>query len=197
VDLFLDITLGIGLALAAGLRPFLPALLAGALGSARLGVDFTHTSYSFLQSSGFLLAVTAGLVTLVVAELVVGAERLQSGPVAAALSGIALGIGALLFAGVLSQHGDAGWPGLPAGLVCAALAQTVSHGLLERTRGRLTDASARRALPVYAEAASVALAALVVLAPPLSLIVLVALARLALAARRRDGERYAGLRILR
>ena len=197
MDLFLDITLGIGLALAAGLRPFGPALLTGALASGALGVDFRGTSYDFLQSSGFLLAVTAGLVALVLAELVLGAERVESGPGGAALSGIALGIGALLFAGALCQHGDPGWPGLPAGLLCAALAQSVSRGLLARTRARLPDKQSQRALPVYVESASLALAALVVLAPPLSLIALAAFVRLWLAARGGDGDRYAGLRILR
>lgn len=197
MDLFLDITLGVGLALAAGLRPFLPALVAGALASAQLGIDLDHTPYRFLTSPGFLLAVTGGLAALVLAELVLGADRLERGPLGAAVSGIALGIGALLFAGVLSQHGDIGWPGLPAGLLCAALAQSVARGLLARTRRRLPDEQSRRALPVYAESAALVLAALSVLAPPLSLIALAAVARLAFAARRRDGERYAGLRILR
>src|SRR5438270_626501 len=56
--LFFYIGLGIGLAAACGLRPFLPVLLAGALGSANvLGVDFPAGSYHFLESSWWLLIV--------------------------------------------------------------------------------------------------------------------------------------------
>ena len=142
------------------------------------GLDFGHAHYEFLQSAGFLIVVAAGLVALVVAELVLGAGAFEDGPAAPAISGVALGIGALLFAGALCQHGDPGWPGLPAGLLCAALAQSVSRGLLKRTRARLPDRQSRRALPVYAEAASLALAAIVVLAPPLSLLALAAFVRL-------------------
>ncbi len=54
--LFFYIGLGLGLAVACGLRPFLPVLLAGALGSAgALGVDFPAGSYHFLESSWWLL----------------------------------------------------------------------------------------------------------------------------------------------
>ena len=50
--LFLDICQGLGLGAAAGVRPFLPALLTGALASGDLGVDFDGTKYRFLESSG-------------------------------------------------------------------------------------------------------------------------------------------------
>src|SRR5213079_2560798 len=45
VDLALAIAQGIGLALACGIRPFLPALLAGALAAANLGIDFGGTDF--------------------------------------------------------------------------------------------------------------------------------------------------------
>jgi hypothetical protein len=50
---------------------------------------------------------------------------------------------------------------------------------------------------LYAEGAAVLLAALSVVAPPLGLVGLLALGYLWLAGRRREGEKYAGLRILR
>src|SRR5690348_5554364 len=66
------IGLGLGLALAAGVRPFLPALLAGALASSEvLGVSFPSGSYHFLQAGWWLLAVTAVLVLSYAAQLVV------------------------------------------------------------------------------------------------------------------------------
>jgi hypothetical protein len=197
MDLFLDITLGLGLALAAGVRPFLPVLLAGALAGADLGVDFDHTGYAFLESAPFLIAVGAAYVLTLAGEAALGPERLESGSLGAALAGLSLGLGALLFAGALGQHGDAAWPGLIGGLGAAALAQAAVRQVLPGARRRLADAVARRALPVYLDGAALLTAAAAVLAPPVSLLVLAALARLVLAGRRREGERYAGLRILR
>ena len=65
MDLALAIAQGIGLALACGIRPFLPALLAGALASANLGLDFGGTDFVFLERSWFLLAVVVLLVVVV------------------------------------------------------------------------------------------------------------------------------------
>ncbi|MDP9345715.1 MAG: DUF4126 family protein, partial [Actinomycetota bacterium] len=61
----LDILQGMGVSAAAGLRPFLPTLAVGGLATADLGVDFDGTSFSFLESPWFLLAVTAALVVSV------------------------------------------------------------------------------------------------------------------------------------
>nr|MBA3327072.1 hypothetical protein [Solirubrobacterales bacterium] len=68
--------------------------------------------------------------------------------------------------------------------------------LLARTRARL-DADARAALPVYADGCALVLAALVVVAPPVAIVALGFLAFLLMRGRRREGEKYAGLRILR
>src|SRR5215204_2857768 len=68
MTLFLAICLGIGLALGVGLRPFLPALLVGALASADVGIDFDGTDLSFLEDPYFLLALLAGVIFLVIAE---------------------------------------------------------------------------------------------------------------------------------
>ena len=53
------------------------------------------------------------------------------------------------------------------------------------------------ALPVYAEGAALAAAGLSILFPPLAVIVIAALVWLLAGGRRRAGEKYAGLRILR
>jgi hypothetical protein len=63
-------------------------------------------------------------------------------------------------------------------------------------RARL-DADAAAAVPLYAEAAAILLAALSVVAPPVGVIGLLLLGWLLLAGRRREGQKYAGLRILR
>src|SRR3954447_20296258 len=57
IALFMDIGQGAGTAGASGGRPFLPALLAGALARGDDGIDFSGTDYSFLESEWFLLVV--------------------------------------------------------------------------------------------------------------------------------------------
>ena len=116
---FFYIGLGAGLAAACGLRPFLPALLAGALASAgALGVSFSADPFQFLQSSWWLLVVTVTLVLAYAAQILLrlaptldpAAPANRPDPLAAALAGIAYGTGALLFAGTLAAHHDAWWP---------------------------------------------------------------------------------------
>jgi hypothetical protein len=68
--------------------------------------------------------------------------------------------------------------------------------LFTRTRARL-DAEAAAALPVYAEGVAALLAALSILIPPVSVFAVGFLVWLLLGGRRREGEKYAGLRILR
>ena len=68
--------------------------------------------------------------------------------------------------------------------------------LFARVRRRL-DAEAAGALPLYAEGAALVAAGLSILFPPLALLVVAALAWLLTGGRRREGEKYAGLRVLR
>jgi LysM repeat protein len=65
MSLFMDIGQGAGLSGASGVRPFLPALLAGGLARGDTGLDFDGTSFSFLESPYFLLAVlVVGVIAL-------------------------------------------------------------------------------------------------------------------------------------
>jgi len=196
MDTLLDILTGLGLAAAAGFRPFLPALAAGAFASANLALDFDGTDLAFLESPGWLLAAVVGLVAAVAVQRKLTADRMDHGPLGAALSGIALGVGALLFAGALADHSDTWWPGLIGGAICAVLAFLATRDLLARTRSRL-DAEAAAALTLYAEGAGLITAIVAILAPPLSLVALGGLIWLLVGSRRRQGEKYAGLRILR
>ncbi len=207
---FFYIGLGLGLAAACGLRPFLPLLLAGALGSAGvLGVGFGSAgdAYHFLQTDWWLLVVTVALVLAYALQLSLGFEpttdvsapRTQRvDPLAASIGGLSTGAGALLFAGTLAAHGDASWPGLIGGAGAAALAQYASGPVIARARRRLPDRAAREAVTVYLDAASLLLAALVALVHPLGYVALALLAWFAWRGRARGGDdRYAGLRILR
>jgi hypothetical protein len=209
VHLVFDILTGIGVAAAVGIRPFLAALVVGVLAAANVEIHFNGTTYSFLQRWPFLLAlvVLAFLATLL--ERQIGrAKAPPSGaadhsilrsPEGIALALCSLALGALLFAGSLSARGSehyVAWPGWIGGVLCAAVGLFATRPLFARARARL-DAQAAGAVSLYAEGAAVLLAALSVVAPPVGVIGLVALGWLWLAGRRREGQKYAGLRILR
>jgi hypothetical protein len=196
MTLFLAICLGIGLALAVGLRPFLPALLACSLARGDAGIDFEHTDVAFMEQPAFLLALLIGVIVLVAMERRRGPEHVSSGPFGAAVAGIGLALGALLFGGALEDHDYAFGVGIVAGIACAALAEAAARGFFESTRRRL-DREAAATLPFYAEVAGLVLAGLSVLAPPVSLVALAFLAWLLVQQRRRAGRKFAGLRILR
>jgi hypothetical protein len=197
--LFFDIGTGAGLAGATGVRPFLPPLLAGTLARGDAGIDFEDTDWSFLESPGFLL----GLLVLVV--LAYAAERSGSNrappagdrtALAIAEGVIGLVLGALLFAGAMADGGEESWIGLVAGPVCAALGWLAVGGLLDRARARLQGGAATL-LGVYAEVAALLIAAAAIFLPPVSYLVLVAFVVLLFGGRRREGQKYAGLRVLR
>jgi hypothetical protein len=200
------IGLGAGLAAACGLRPFLPVLLAGALASSKaLGVSFGGSSFHFLSHSWWLLVVVIALVLayalqilLKLAPVIDPSQRGKGAdPLAASLTGLGYGAGALLFGGTLAAHGDASWPGILGGFLIVGLAQRSLWPVIVRARARLSDTGAREALTVYLDAAAVVLAALVAVLHPLGYVALVALAWFAWRGRGRGDEKYAGLRILR
>jgi hypothetical protein len=193
---FFDIGLGLGLAAACGLRPYLPALLAGALGSgAALGVGFGGGHFRFLQAGWWLLAVAVVLAGTYLLQLRVSSERFGASSVMVAAH--ALAVGALLFAGTLAHHHDAWWPGLIGGAAAAALARAAVVPVIEGARSRLADRAAREALTVYVDGGSLALAALVSLLHPLGYLVPLLLAWLLLRARTRARTKYGGLRTMR
>jgi Domain of unknown function (DUF4126) len=203
MSLFLDIGTGAGLASSTGIRPYLPPLLAGGLARGDVGIDFDGTDFRFLESTAFLAAVVAlGVVAFLV-------ERRSAGRAAAAKDGrpardpfdflaglIGMGLGALLFAGVLADNGNEVWIGLLLGPFCALLAWIAVGGLVERVRTRL-EADQAALLTAYADFAALVLAAIAVFVPPLGYLAIPAFIVLLLGGRRREGQKYAGLRILR
>ncbi|MGI8573376.1 MAG: DUF4126 family protein [Solirubrobacteraceae bacterium] len=196
MHLVFDIFTGVGLAAAVGIRPFLPALAAGALAAGDVEIHFGGTEFSFLQSAGFLLAIAVAAVLLVLAERRFGAEPIEKESLRLPLGAVAVALGALLFAGSLARGHYAAWPGIVGGVLCAAVAILATAPLLARVRARL-DREAAGTLSAYAEGVALLLAVLSVVAPPVGLIGFVWLVWLALAGRRREGQKYAGLRILR
>ena len=194
MHLVFDIFQGIGVAAAIGVRPFLPALVTGALAAGNVELHFTHTNYSFLQGVPFLLAMAVCVALgLVIATRLGAANRT---PVETVIGVVSLALGALFFAGSLARGHYAAWPGLIGGVVCAAVGIAASLPLLRRVRARL-DAEAAGALPLLAEGVAAFAAGLSVIAPPVGVIVLGLLIWFIAAGRRRGEQKYAGLRILR
>jgi len=196
MDFILDLLQGAGLAAAIGIRPFLPVLLAGALATADLGLDFDGTDFAFLESWPFLLAAVILVGALDMVGRRAGRDAVDRPPLLYAVAGIALLLGALVAAGSVADRSDAWWVGAVVGLVCAALGFQASRSLFARVRRRL-DEQAAAALPVYAEGTALAAAGVSILFPPLAVLVLGGLVWLLSGGRRRAGEKYAGLRILR
>jgi hypothetical protein len=199
------IGLGIGLAAACGLRPFLPVLLAGILASSSaLGLSFADAPFRFLMAGWWLAIVAATLVLAYVLQLAFHLAPMidpndraaRNDPLAASITGLSFGAGALLFGGTLAAHGDSPWPGVFGGLLVVGLALRASGPVILGARARLPDRAAREALTIYLDAAALLFAALVCLLHPLGYVLLVLLAVLLVRTRRRAGEKYAGLRIL-
>jgi len=197
MDFLLDLLQGAGLAAAIGIRPFLPVLLAGALASADVGLDFDGTDFGFLESWLFLFAV---LVLVVVLDMVgrrAGRDAPDRPPLLYALAALALVLGTLLAAASVADHyASDWWAGAIAGLACAALGFQAARSLFGRVRRRL-DEQAANALPVWAEGAALIAAGASILFPPLAILVIAGLVWLLAGGRRRADEKYAGLRILR
>jgi hypothetical protein len=195
MHLFLDICQGLGLAAAAGIRPFFPAFVAGIYATANWGVNFDDTSFAFLESGVWIGCVAALMVLSFVLR-----RMGEDGPSDAAIGGVGIGLGALLFAGTLDDHGHDALGVIVAALIggalVAALGQAVYRTLAGRTAQRL-DEQARNALPLWFDGVAGVLAALSVAAPPISLAVLPLLAWLVVSGRRREGGKHAGLRTLR
>jgi drug/metabolite transporter (DMT)-like permease len=176
-------------------RPFLPPLLAGALARGDIGLDFSGTSYDFLESPGFLLAVLA----LAVLAYALDRRRRDAGPREPAtllLAGVALVLGALLFAGSLAEGNRESWPGLLAGVACAALGYAAVAMLFARAQRRV-DRGGAGLLSVYADLIALALAGLAIALPPVGLAALVAFAVLLVRSRAGGDRKYEGLRVLR
>ena len=196
MDFILDLLQGAGLAAAIGIRPFLPVLLAGALASADLGLDFDGTDFAFLETWPFLLGSLVLVVALDFAGRRAGRDAAERAPLLYALLALALVLGALEAAGSVADRSDEWWVGLGVGAACAALGFQAARSLFSRVRRRL-DEQAAGALPVYAEGAALGAAGLSILFPPLAVLVIGGLMWLLAGGRRRAGEKYAGLRILR
>lgn len=192
MDLFLAISKGIGISLATGVRTFQVPLFVGLMARANAGIDFEHTGYSFLEAWPWI-----GLM----AALAVGAWLLDRSRVEvpdAAWVVISMGLGAVLFAGALEDEDYFGTGGLLPGMVCALIGFAAAHvflgGATERLQARGEGAGTIRTLR---DIAAIAIAALALFVPPVSYLALAFCGWVLIARRRRDAQKFEGLRILR
>ena len=195
MHLVFDIFQGIGVAAAVGVRPFLPAAVAGGLAAGDVELTFHHTDFGFLQQPIFIVAMVLAAIVFAVLEWRTGRPRALTA-LTALLAVAALVAGALLCGGAIARGHHADWIGIAAGLVAAAVGIAATQPLLARVRSRL-DEDTRGMLPALAEIAAAIGAGLSIVAPPIGVILVAALVWLLVAGRGRSEQKYAGLRILR
>ena len=147
-------------------------------------MNFSGGDFAFLESIPFIAV-------LVVIAIVSHAVRLPPPLLVAA----AVALGALLFAGSLTEGGREGWVGLPLGAACAALAWYASARFFARARARLGEEGGF--LAAYGDLIALSIAIVAVVIPPLSFGALGAFLLLLLRGRQQEGRKYEGLRILR
>jgi hypothetical protein len=209
MDLALAICQGLGLALAIGIGGPIAALFASMMGSIQVGFNPDGTDYGFLTATWFLVTLLAFAVLTVLAR----GRDVARIPVVLLLAAA----GALAFAASLAEEGETAWPGLIVGALVTGATALVSSDVLDgairrakaagATRGGLSrdpgnqdgspEADAANVLIVAFTVAGVIVAALALLVPPVSLIAAIAIIAVALGRRRKAGEKYEGLRILR
>lgn len=199
---FADIGQGTGLATTSGARPFLAVITTGVLAHEDVGVDFTGTDWSWMESWLFLGILAALYIVFWIMdreqknELIrPGGRAMEASPTYPVFCAVA---GALLFAGTLADHGHASWPGLVAGAVVGFIGYLALGLLFMRANQRLFAAGDPGVvLGLGRDLLVIALTVVCVLADPVGYVVLAAALVLMVTARRREGEKYEGLRVLR
>jgi hypothetical protein len=194
MDLFLAICQAAGLALAVGIGGPLAALFIVVMASLEAGIDPRGTDFEFIGEPWFATVVFAITVILTLARRREVSLRMP-------LIVFAAAFGAIAGAASLAEEGEPAAIGLLAGALAGAgsalLAGDVLSGAQRRSASSAEGASTAATLDLIFALAGIGAAALALFVPPASLALLIALAVLASGRRRRAGEKYEGLRILR
>jgi hypothetical protein len=166
------------------------------------GIDFSGTDWSWMESWVFIGILAALFIAFWVMDrqgkseaIRPGGRAMEAAPPYPFFCAVA---GALLFAGSLADGGETAWPGLVGGAVVGFLGYLALGRLFMRANQRLFAAGDPGVvLGLGRDALTIALTVLVVLVDVVGYVVLVAGLVLALTARRGEGEKYEGLRVLR
>ena len=116
------------------------------------------------------------------------------------LATAAVAIGALQFAGSLADEGYAAGLGLAGGAACAALGFLAAQAFFGRAASRARSGGEEEAaslVELFAQGAALILAALAVFVSPFAWVAFAFALWVLLVQRRRAGQKYEGLRILR
>jgi hypothetical protein len=164
------------------------------LARAGIGFDLDGTDYEFLQSIPFMAAMVA------LTALSVAYERPPREVPVVPLAIASAGLGMLEFGAALAEDGHATALGLAGGLACALIGLFAVRGFIGGAVERLVargEQGGASVLRLYADAAAIVTAALAVLLPPVSYLPLGFCIWVLVSARRRAGQKYEGLRVLR
>jgi hypothetical protein len=202
VSTFTDIGQGAGLSSTSGARPILAVVATGVLAHADVGINFTGTDWSWMESWVFLGILAVLYISFWVMDragksalIRPGGRATEDGPPYRLMCAAA---GALLFAGSLASGGETDWPGLVAGAVIGFIGYLALGRLFMRANQRVLAANDPGVvLGLGRDLLVVALTVVCVLLDPIGYVVLVASLILLAQSRRREGEKYEGLRILR
>ena len=166
------------------------------------GVDFSGTDWSWMESWAFIGIVAVVFIGFWLLDRS-GTNRLmrpkgrppEAEPPYALLCAAA---GALMFAGTLADGGETSWPGLLAGAVVGFIGYLALGRLFMRTNQRLAAAGDPGVVLGFGrDLATIVLTIVIVLVDVAGYVVLVGAVVLMLSARRGEGQKYEGLRVLR
>ena len=174
----------------------------GVLAHEDAGIDFTGTDWAWMESWIFIGILAALFIAFWLMDRQGKSGRIRPGGramEAAPSYWISCAIaGALLFAGSLADGGETAWPGLVAGAVIGFLGYLALGRLFMRANERLFGAGDPGVvLGLGRDLLTIALTVVCVLLDPVGYAVLVVALVLIVSARRGEGEKYEGLRILR
>jgi hypothetical protein len=200
MDLLLAICQAIGLALAVGIGGVLAALFIAVMASADAGIDLRGTDWEFIGDGWFIAILFAANVLAFYESRrppQAGSDpgRLDRRIRTAAAAGV---LGALFGAASLAEQGEPAAIGFVLGALFGAGSATLAGEILAGAQRRAADAhGAASTLELIFGAAGIATAALALFVPPASLLALIGLLVVGGGRRRRAGEKYEGLRVLR
>jgi hypothetical protein len=166
------------------------------------GVNFTGTDWAWMESWIFIGIVAAVFIGFWLIDRL-GANNLLRPAGRAPEEGLPYAVlcaaaGALLFAGSLADGGETSWPGLVAGAVVGFVGYLALARFFVRANRRLAAAGDPGiVLGLGRDALTIVLTVVIVLVDVLGYLALLAALVLLATARRGEGEKYEGLRILR
>src|SRR3954470_3429720 len=202
ISAFTDIGQGAGLATTSGARPFLVVIATGVLAHEDVGVDFSGTDWAWMESWIFIGILAALFIAFWVMDREGKSERIRPGgramEAAPQYQFVCALAGALLFAGSLADGGETSWPGLLVGAAIGFIGYLALGRLFMRANQRVFAAGDPGILlGIGRDLLTVVLIVAVVVADVIGYAVFAAAIVLILMARRREGEKYEGLRVLR